>query len=104
MADHPRRDRISITLSYAMMAALEYLAERNTLPIATQAQLVLRQALDRTIASAEVQRRIAGHNAYRTRQQWRDETTTDFEIERRYAQQQTTAKSVQPDTAGPSHE
>lgn len=61
-----RRDRVAVTVSPAMRLALEHLAQRNSLTISAEATLLLRQALDRTIASAPVQAALKQHNAQRS--------------------------------------
>lgn len=53
-----RADRIAISVSPAMLAALEILANRNGVPRSTQAMISLRGALHRTIQTDECQKRI----------------------------------------------
>lgn len=83
-----RQNRIMVTLSPAMTVALEILSERNGMPVATQARVVLRAALDRTIHSAEGQDRLRAHNAQRTADQQQEETQVDHELERSHAEQE----------------
>jgi hypothetical protein len=71
-----------------MSLALDSLAERNGVQSATQATMLLRQALDRTMESKEVQQRYAAHLRQRTTAQWREDQTTDHAIETTYAKTQ----------------
>jgi hypothetical protein len=77
-----RSDRIQVTVSPAMLCALDLLAERNTLTVSAQATLTLRQALDRTIGSAECLRRLRAHTATRNHATWLQDQTTDRAVER----------------------
>lgn len=54
-----RADRLQISVSPAMLAALQILAERSGVPRSTQAMISLRGALHKTIQTDECQRRIA---------------------------------------------
>lgn len=87
-----RSNRISVTVSPSMTVALELLAERSGLPLASQALAVLRAALDRTIHSAEAQDRIRALRADSTARyrldELADEHTAD-EALRRSASAQT---------------
>lgn len=65
-----RSNRLNLTIDHSMMVALEFQAARSGLALATQAMVVLRQALDRTIQSEAVQLRIKQDEAFRTRDQW----------------------------------
>jgi len=67
-----------------MRTALEHLAARHGLATATEATMVLRQALDRTISSDEVRGKIAAEKALRTAEQWRDEVQIEHAIEKAY--------------------
>jgi TorA maturation chaperone TorD len=80
-----RSKRLSVTLSYPMAVAIQVLCERDGSVPAAMAQRLLRQALDRTIESAEVQRRVRAHNARRTAQEWQSETMEDHIVETEYA-------------------
>lgn len=53
-----KSDRIQVTLSPAMRIALTLLAEKTGLAPSTQAMVVMRAALDRTIHSTEGQERL----------------------------------------------
>lgn len=64
-----------------MRIALEVLAERNGIGVSTQAAILLRQALDRTIESAEVQKRYKMYLSQRTQAGWQYDQTTDYAIE-----------------------
>lgn len=72
-----RSNRVSVTVSHEMTVALEVLAAKSGLSIATQAMVVLRQALDRTIASEPVQLRVRQDAAFRTRDQWLADTQAE---------------------------
>lgn len=72
-----RSNRVAVTLSHEMTVALEVLAGKSGLSLATQAMVVLRQALDRTIGSEAVQLRVRQDSAFRTRDQWLADTQTD---------------------------
>lgn len=80
-----RRTRLQITLSVPMRLSLEVLAARTGLPVTTQATMILRQALDRTIASAEVQRRLGAHNRQRKQAEWLEERSVEHAVETEYA-------------------
>lgn len=67
-----RQQRIKVTVGPSMAIALELLAERENSTIAAAARTVLRAGLDRTIHSAECQRRIAEAEAHQTRAEWID--------------------------------
>ena len=54
-----RMDRLQVTVSPAMLAAITILAERNGVPRSTQAMISLRQALQRTMDTDECKARIA---------------------------------------------
>ena len=69
--------RLNLTVNREMRVALEALSSKTGLAVTTQAMVVLRQALDRTIASEAVQLRIRQDAAFRTRDQWLLDTQTD---------------------------
>lgn len=83
-----RSRRLSVTLSYPMATAIEVLCERDGSVPSAMAQRLLRQALDRTIESAEVQRRVRAHNAQRTAQEWQLETMEDHIVEKEHKKHQ----------------
>jgi hypothetical protein len=84
----PRRQpRVAIVLSPAMAIALEQLAARNSLTIAAQARLILRQGLDRTIESKPVQDAVKRYNADRGVKSWREDRQIEHEVEMAYAAQ-----------------
>jgi len=72
-----RATRLSLTVSREMTIALEILASKTNLGITTQAMVLLRQALDRTISSDAVQFRVKQDRAFQTRDEWLSDTTTD---------------------------
>lgn len=76
-----RSDRIQVTVSPAMTVALGMLADRNALTLSAQATLTLRQALDRTMGSAECQRRLRQHTAQRNHATWVQDQVTDRAVE-----------------------
>lgn len=65
-----RTNRVAVTVTREMTIALEMLGSKSGLPVSTQAMVVLRQALDRTIASEPVQIRLKQEEAFRTRNDW----------------------------------
>lgn len=71
---------VNMTVSGEMMVALWHLAERNGIGATTQAKVLLRQALSRTIATPEVQADVAEYKAYRTNRQWRIEQAEAAEM------------------------
>jgi len=77
-----RSDRIQVTVSPAMTVALGILAERSGLTMSAQATLVLRQALDRTMNSAEAVRRLRMHTAQRNHATWAQDMVADRAVER----------------------
>jgi hypothetical protein len=94
-----RRNRIMVTISPAMHCALELLAERTGIPLATQAAVVLRMALDRTIQSAEGRARLRARLTGRTRNEWVEDTVDGVELERSYGKhaEATWTAATQPD-------
>lgn len=74
-----KQERVNVTINRDMRVALEVLAAKSNLGFATQAMVMLRQALDRTIQSDAVQLRIKQEETFRTRDEWlRDQTTNTF--------------------------
>lgn len=69
--------RINLTVNREMMIALEVLASKTGLALTTQAMVMLRQALDRTIASDPVQTRLKQDRAFRDRDTWLSDVQTD---------------------------
>jgi len=80
-----KRPRLAVTLSPAMRIALDVLAARHNLPPSTEATMILRQALARTIETPEVRDAIARYNADRGVRSWREDMQLDHEVESRYA-------------------
>lgn len=76
MATKRRATRVNVTVSREMTIALEALAAKSGLTLTTQAMVLLRQALDRTIATEGVQIRLKQEEAFRTRDQWLDDMST----------------------------
>ena len=72
-----RNYRLGVTVSHEMTVALEILCAKSGLAMTTQAMVVLRQGLDRTIQSEACQLRIRQDDAFRTRDQWLHDTQTD---------------------------
>ena len=72
-----RATRLSLTVSREMTIALEVLCAKSNLGLSTQAMVLLRQALDRTIQSDPVQLRVRQDRAFQTRDEWLSDTTTD---------------------------
>lgn len=72
-----RSSRLGITVSREMTIALEVLASKSGLALTTQAMVLLRQALDRTIASDPVQIRLKQEQAFRTRDEWLSDQSTE---------------------------
>lgn len=80
-----RSTRLSITVSPAMTVALQILAERSGLPLTTQAQVLLRSALDRTIHSAEAQGRMRAPGQMSVKE-WRAALSATHEVEMHYTE------------------
>ena len=59
-----------VTVSREMTIALEVLCAKSGLAPSTQAMVILRQGLDRTIQSDAVQIRLKQEEAFRTRDEW----------------------------------
>lgn len=78
------RYRIQVTMSPAMMVALDVLAEKSGLAPATQAMVLLRSSLDRTINSEEGKRRLARYQSFATNQEWLDRRRIDKLVESAY--------------------
>jgi len=72
-----RATRLSLTVSREMTIALEVLCAKSNLGLSTQAMVLLRQGLDRTINSDAVQLRVRQDRAFQTRDEWLADTTTD---------------------------
>jgi hypothetical protein len=72
-----RSYRLGVTVSHEMTVALEILCAKSGLAMTTQAMVILRQGLDRTIQTDACQLRIRQDAAFRTRDQWLQDTQTD---------------------------
>ncbi len=81
------RDRVQVTVSLPMRVALAILAQRNGITMTTQAAMLLRQALDRTIGSEAGQREISRARLYQDVSAWRAERQIDRAVEVEYARQ-----------------
>lgn len=82
-----RSDRIQVTVSLPMRVALQMLARRNSITVSTQATMVLRQALDRTIGSVAGQAEIRAARTYQSVGGWREDRATERMVELEYARQ-----------------
>jgi len=76
-----RATRLSLTVSREMTIALEVLCAKSNLGLSTQAMVLLRQSLDRTISSDAVQFRVKQDRAFQTRDEWLADATTDRFVE-----------------------
>lgn len=71
MSEIKRRSyRVNLTVDHEMTVALEILAAKSGLSLATQAMVTLRQGLYQTIQSEACQLRIRQDRAYQTRDAW----------------------------------
>jgi hypothetical protein len=95
-----RSDRIQVTVSPAMTVALAMLAERNGLTVSAQATLTLRQALDRTMASSEGQRRLRAHTAQRSHATWAQDVVADRAVERMHEEASARAAEAAAEVEG----
>jgi hypothetical protein len=76
-----RSHRYMVTVSREMTIALEVLCAKSGLAPSTQAMVILRQGLDRTIQSEPVQLRLRQEQQFRTRDQWlADQQTETFVV------------------------
>jgi hypothetical protein len=97
--DSRRRLRLNLTVTTPMAFALEDLAERSGLPVTTQATMMLRQALERTMQTERVQERVRRHNAGRNLQTSQLERTTEHAVEKTYAEQAHAWQATPEDTS-----
>ena len=65
-----RTDRVTATVPTAVMVALDHLCYKTGLSRSAQAMVLLRQALDRTMGSAEVREKIKRAEAFRNAREW----------------------------------
>lgn len=84
-----RADRIAISCSPAMLAALEILANRNGVPRSTQAMISLRGALHKTIQTDECQERIRSARPMLNTAQRRNWAEVEHFVESAYESHQT---------------
>jgi hypothetical protein len=73
--------RLGLTVSREMIVALDVLAAKSGLALTTQAMVLLRQALDRTISSEPVQLRLKQDRAFASRDQWLMDRQTETYVE-----------------------
>lgn len=99
-----RSDRIQVTVSLPMRVALTMLARRNGIALGTQATIMLRQALDRTITSVAGQAEVRRARTYQSVAGWREDRATEREVELEYQRQESRARmeevAVQAEAAG----
>lgn len=76
-----RTDRVSITISPLMMVALDHMCGRTGLSRSSQACMLMRQALARTMESKEVREKYQQSRAYRTASQWSQDEQTEHYVE-----------------------
>jgi len=88
-----RESRVYVTVTREMRVALEWLSERSGLAPTTQAMVLLRQALDRTINGREVQERIKSERAQRTSGQWNNDQHLEAHLTR--AEEQHSVRATQ---------
>lgn len=72
-----RSQRYMVTVNREMTIALEVLSAKSGLAPSTQAMVILRQGLDRTIASEAVQLRLRQEQAFRSRDAWLADQSAD---------------------------
>lgn len=77
-----RSQRYMVTVSREMTIALEVLCSKTGLAPSTQLMVIARQGLDRTIQSEPVQLRLKQEQAFRTRDQWLTDQSTETFITR----------------------
>lgn len=71
------QQRVNVTVNREMRVALEVLCAKSNLGVATQAMVLLRQALDRTIQTEAVQIRVRQEQAFRTRDEYLSDMQND---------------------------
>lgn len=96
-----RSDRIQVTVSLPMRVALGMLARRNGITVSTQATMVLRQALDRTIGSVAGQAAIRAARSYQSVQGWREDRAVERQVEVEYARQ-VAVEGLEAPASGPA--
>ncbi len=97
-----RTDRVQVTVPPLTRMALEHLAKRTGLTPSTQAAVLLKQALARTMESAEVQRAYKARRAQRSQMQWVEDTTNERAeaiAEERYQAALASERSREPEAA-----
>ncbi len=72
-----KHTRLQVTVSREMVIALEVRSQKTGLALATQAMVILKTALEPTIASDGVQLRLRQERALQTRDAWLSDVTTD---------------------------
>lgn len=88
-----KQSRVSVTLDPTMRVALEILAAKSGLAMATEAMVRLRQALLPTINSEACQVRVRQDAAFRTRDQW----LADMQVETFVSNAVRTAEGIADD-------
>ncbi len=73
--------RLGVTVSREMVIALEVRSAKTGLALATQAMVILRTALEPTIASDGVQIRLREERQFQTRDAWLSDVTTETFVE-----------------------
>lgn len=76
-----RTTRLGVTVSREMVIALEVRSSKTGLALATQAMVILRTALEPTIASDPVQIRLKQERLFQTRDAWLSDVTTETFVE-----------------------
>ena len=89
-----RMDRLQVTVSPAMLAAVTILAERNGVPRSTQAMISLRQALQRTMDTDECKARVAAGRPMMTAKERMHWMQIERLVESEYEQAQTKDKTT----------
>lgn len=72
-----RSDRVQVTVAPLTRLALEHLARRTGLTPSTQAMVLLKQALERTAQTEEVQRAYRQRVATRNHAHWLEDTVNE---------------------------
>jgi len=85
-----------VTVSREMTIALEVLCSKSGLAPSTQAMVILRQGLDRTIQSDPVQIRLRQEEAFRTRDEWLGDQVTSTFVANALAAAEGTADAAPP--------
>ncbi len=76
-----KTSRLGVTVSREMVIALEVRSQKTGLALATQAMVILKTALEPTIASDAVQIRLRQERPFQTRDAWLQDVTTETLVE-----------------------